>query len=80
VSPGPRDRDTDPDTPDAPSAPPSELESPMSPTSSDPTAAEAVRIVEAARLLGERGILRIEHRGELYTLRITRNDRLILTK
>jgi len=34
----------------------------------------------ARELLGERGILRIEHAGEVYTLRITRNNRLILTK
>ncbi len=40
----------------------------------------AVQHVSALALLGARGILRIEHRGELYTLRITRNDRLILTK
>jgi len=39
-----------------------------------------VRLVGARSLLGERGLLRIEHRGEIYTLRITRNDRLILTK
>jgi hemin uptake protein HemP len=43
-------------------------------------ALEAVRLVGAQALLGPRGILRIEHRGEVYTLRITRNDRLILTK
>jgi hemin uptake protein HemP len=36
--------------------------------------------VSAADLLGARRVLHIEHRGELYTLRITRNDRLILTK
>jgi hemin uptake protein HemP len=34
----------------------------------------------ARELLGERGILRIEHAGDVYTLRITRNNRLILTK
>jgi len=39
-----------------------------------------VRLVDARELLGARGLLRIEHRGEVYTLRITRNDRLILTK
>lgn len=44
------------------------------------TDSESVRLVGATVLLGARGILRIEHRGEVYTLRITRNDRLILTK
>lgn len=50
--------------------------------SSESRAVEAVAVqhVSALALLGARGILRIEHRGELYTLRITRNDRLILTK
>jgi hemin uptake protein HemP len=41
---------------------------------------DAVQLVVARALLGARGVLRIEHRGEVYTLRITRNDRLILTK
>lgn len=42
--------------------------------------AEEVRTVSAVELLGTRGLLRIEHAGELYTLRLTRNNRLILTK
>ena len=46
----------------------------------DAPALEGVQLVRAQALLGARGILRIEHRGEVYTLRITRNDRLILTK
>jgi hemin uptake protein HemP len=41
---------------------------------------EVIPTRSAQELLGERGILRIEHEGELYTLRITRNNRLILTK
>jgi hemin uptake protein HemP len=39
-----------------------------------------IRTIGARELLGARGILRIEHEGELYTLRVTRNNRLILTK
>lgn len=46
----------------------------------DAPAPEGVQLVRAQALLGSRGMLRIEHRGEVYTLRITRNDRLILTK
>jgi hemin uptake protein HemP len=49
----------------------------------DPEAAGgagAVRTVTARDLLGTRGIVRIEHEGETYTLRLTRNNRLILTK
>jgi hemin uptake protein HemP len=42
--------------------------------------AEIIPTRSAQELLGERGILRIEHEGEVYTLRITRNNRLILTK
>jgi hemin uptake protein HemP len=36
--------------------------------------------VASTELLGSGGILGIEHNGELYTLRRTRNGRLILTK
>lgn len=43
-------------------------------------AQEVVRTVGTRDLLGPRGVLRIEHEGELYTLRVTRNNRLILTK
>jgi hemin uptake protein HemP len=39
-----------------------------------------VQTVSSHSLLGERGVLRIEHGGEYYTLRLTRNNRLILTK
>lgn len=40
----------------------------------------SVQTVSSRELLGERGLLRIEHDGEFYTLRVTRNRRLILTK
>lgn len=36
--------------------------------------------INAAELLGELRLLRIEHNGEEYVLRITRNNKLILTK
>jgi hemin uptake protein HemP len=42
--------------------------------------ATRTRTVRARDLLGPDRILRIEHDGQLYTLRITRNERLILTK
>lgn len=38
------------------------------------------RRVRAADVLDARGMLQIEHEGEVYTLRLTRNNRLILTK
>lgn len=38
------------------------------------------RTLVASDLLGDGRVLHIEHRGEVYKLRITRNDRLILTK
>jgi hemin uptake protein HemP len=41
---------------------------------------EEIRTVSAAELLGRGGVVRIEHEGELYTLRRTRLGRLILTK
>jgi hemin uptake protein HemP len=40
----------------------------------------SIATVEAKKLLGERGVLRIDLDGEVYTLRMTRNGRLILTK
>jgi hemin uptake protein HemP len=39
-----------------------------------------VRTLSARSLLGSSRLLRIEHEGEIYTLRLTRNNRLILTK
>ena len=36
--------------------------------------------ISSLRLLGEQGLLRIEHRGALYTLRATSKGGLILTK
>ena len=38
------------------------------------------RRLRSSELLGGDGRVAIEHRGELYTLRQTRNGRLILTK
>jgi len=50
-------------------------------TPAEPTErTKAVRQVRASEMLGPRGILQIEHEGEVYTLRVTRNNRLILTK
>jgi hemin uptake protein HemP len=40
----------------------------------------AVASVSSHRLLGAEGRLLIEHRGEHYTLRLTRQGKLILTK
>lgn len=42
--------------------------------------AEDIPTIEAAELLGARGLVHIAHAGQVYTLRVTRNDRLILTK
>ena len=39
-----------------------------------------VRTLRATELLGPGGVVRIELDGELYTLRLTRNHHLILTK
>jgi hemin uptake protein HemP len=41
---------------------------------------QAIKVVTARDILGERGVLRIDLNGEQYTLRLTRNGRLILTK
>lgn len=39
-----------------------------------------VRTLEARHLLGAGRMVRIDHDGEVYTLRLTRNNKLILTK
>jgi hemin uptake protein HemP len=38
------------------------------------------RVLRASELLGAQRLIQIEHGGAIYTLRITKNDRLILTK
>jgi hemin uptake protein HemP len=43
-------------------------------------ATRTVKTVSVFELLGPSGMLRIELDGEIYTLRLTRNHRLILTK
>lgn len=50
--------------------------------STPPTTAEAgdAPVVPVRQLLGKNGRIRLEHDGEIYLLRITRNDKLILTK
>jgi len=40
----------------------------------------ATRTLSSRELLAGRSVLRIEHDGEYYTLRVTKNNRLILTK
>jgi hemin uptake protein HemP len=52
---------------------------PSPPQHADSRAA-APRVIPSAELLGERGQLLIEHQGERYLLRITRQGKLILTK
>lgn len=49
------------------------------PAENEPEAG-GVRVVKAREFLGPARLLRIEHNGSIYTLRLTRNDRLILTK
>ena len=44
------------------------------------TTGNGINRVRAGEILGPKGILQIEHEGEIYTLRLTRNNRLILTK
>lgn len=37
-------------------------------------------VIESSELVGRDGTVQILHSGETYTLRVTRNNRLILTK
>jgi len=48
-------------------------------TPPEPEASKA-RLLRSAELLGDAGLLHIDHDGEIYSLRRTRNGRLILTK
>ncbi len=48
-------------------------------TGTDPNAATIAKL-DARALLGARSMVHIDLDGELYTLRLTRNNRLILTK
>ncbi len=41
---------------------------------------EAVRVLDAREFLGDKRMARLVLDGEVYTLRLTKNDRLILTK
>jgi hemin uptake protein HemP len=59
----------------------------MSTTPSKPGAADALRqtdsaarAIQARELFGQSAVVFIEHRGERYQLRQTRNGKLILTK
>lgn len=54
----------------------------MTESSSEGSAApaDATKRIRASEMLGPKGIVQIEHEGETYTLRLTRNNRLILTK
>lgn len=53
-----------------------DLAAPRTPTG----ARHAPRMIPSEQLLGENGQLHIEHQGERYVLRITRQGKLILTK
>jgi hemin uptake protein HemP len=56
-------------------------EEPAAAAGSDPPAAPSrPRVISSSELLGEAGLVHIEHDGETYSLRRTRNGRLILTK
>ncbi len=56
-----------------------EKQAPLQRASNPPPENEIVT-VDVNTLLGAKGVVRLAHQGELYTLRITRNNRLILTK
>jgi hemin uptake protein HemP len=53
---------------------------PAHPAPADSSTSAAPPEISSLRLLGGQGLLRIEHRGALYTLRATSKGGLILTK
>ena len=56
------------------------MKSPVPPHATTAAQPAAPRLVASRQLLGEQGQLHIEHQGERYVLRITRQGKLILTK
>ncbi len=53
----------------------------ITPPPAAPTAgSDAAQEINSVRLLGEQGLLRIAHKGAVYTLRATSKGGLILTK
>jgi hemin uptake protein HemP len=52
----------------------------QSPTRETREETDEHRIIPVRRLLGEDRAVRLEHDGDIYLLRITRNGKLILTK
>ncbi len=51
----------------------------MPPSGSD-SAVSPIKIVSSAEILDGASELQIEHKGMIYRLRVTRQDKLILTK
>jgi hemin uptake protein HemP len=49
-------------------------------TASHESAGGDARVLDSGQLLGGAETVQIDHRGARYTLRITRNGRMILTK
>jgi hemin uptake protein HemP len=60
------------------SAPPSQV--PQAAPASQSAAAQTPPALDSSQLLGGRKQVAINHGGELYSLRLTRNGKLILTK
>lgn len=72
--------ETDPRDPHAPGQPAAAIPAAAAARRSAGGPQPAPRTLEARVLLGPGGLLRIDLDGEIYTLRLTRNHRLILTK
>lgn len=53
---------------------------PSTPLPATPSVSDAAAEINSMRLLGEQGLLRIAHKGAVYTLRATSKGGLILTK
>jgi len=57
------------------------LQTPHAPlTPHRPDAQEPKACIDSRQLLGERNLIEIEHAGQRYQLRVTRENKLILTK
>ena len=72
--------ETDQRDPHAPGQPAAVIPAMTTPRRAAGAPQPAARTLGARELLGPGGLLRIDLDGEIYTLRLTRNHRLILTK
>lgn len=56
------------------------MDKPVRSSSSPPSAGHDTRVLDSAQLFDRHSFVNIRHDGQLYTLRVTASNKLILTK